>query len=63
LTPETKELGWTGVVELLSDTQKTRYPGAGDKWDKLSGMFRAEIDLVFTGGKTAKDAAAWPGKA
>ncbi len=56
LTPETEELGWAGVVDIVGDIQKLRYPGAGDRWDKISGMFQAEIDLVFTGEKTAQEA-------
>jgi len=58
LTPETEALGWAGVVDILGDPGKIRYPGAGAKWDKISTMFQAEIDLVFTGEKTAQDAMA-----
>lgn len=58
LTPETEALGWAGVVDILGDTSKVRYPGAGDKWDKISGMLQAEIDLVYSGDKSAKDAMA-----
>ncbi|MGQ9553626.1 MAG: ABC transporter substrate-binding protein [Anaerolineae bacterium] len=56
LTAETEELGWSGVVDIVGDVKKLRYPGAGAKWDKISTMFQAEIDLVFTGEKTAQDA-------
>jgi hypothetical protein len=33
-----------------------RIPGSGAKWDKISGMFQAELDLVFNGEKSASDA-------
>ena len=57
LTPETEALGWAGVVDILGDPKKIRYPGAGEKWDKISTIFQAEIDLVFAGEKSAKEAA------
>ncbi|MDI7275156.1 MAG: sugar ABC transporter substrate-binding protein [Anaerolineae bacterium] len=55
-TPETEELGWMGVIESLGDPKKLRYPGAGDKWDKISGLIQAELDLAFVGDKTAEQA-------
>jgi len=57
MTKETEDLGWSGVVDIMGDPKQIRYPGAGAKWDKISGMFQAEIDLVFTGDKTAAQAA------
>ena len=36
----------------------TRVPGSGEKWDKISQLVQAEIDLVFIGEKTAAEAAA-----
>lgn len=56
LTPETEALGWAGIVDIVGDTKKLRYPGAGAKWDKISTIFQAEIDLIWTGEKTAQAA-------
>jgi multiple sugar transport system substrate-binding protein len=54
MTPETEELGWTGVVDIVKDPRQIRYPGAGDRWDKISSMIQAEmVDLAFLGEKTA----------
>lgn len=58
LTPETEALGWAGLVDIVGDPAKIRWPGAGAKWDKISTIFQAEIDLVWTGEKTAADAMA-----
>lgn len=55
-TPDTEELGWMGIVEIMGDPNKLRYPGAGDKWDKISGIIQAELDLAFIGDRTAEEA-------
>jgi hypothetical protein len=35
-----------------------RIPGAGDRWDKISGLIQSELDLLFIGEKSAAAAAA-----
>jgi multiple sugar transport system substrate-binding protein len=58
MTPENAEYGWDRIPSIVSDPNNIRVPGAGAKWDKISGMIQAELDLVFIGEKTAEEAAA-----
>jgi multiple sugar transport system substrate-binding protein len=57
-TPTNEELGYTPLIALASEPNQFRIPGSGEKWDKISGLIQAELDLVFIGEKTAADAAA-----
>jgi multiple sugar transport system substrate-binding protein len=57
-TETNEKLGYTPLVTLANEPNQFRIPGAGEKWDKISGMIQAELDLVFIGEKTAADAAA-----
>jgi ABC-type glycerol-3-phosphate transport system substrate-binding protein len=57
LTDENKSYGWDKLPEIISDPKNIRIPGAGAKFDKISGLVQAELDLVFTGEKTAQAAA------
>jgi len=58
MTPENASYGWDRIPSIVSDANNIRIPGAGAKWDKISGLIQAELDLVFAGEKTAADAAA-----
>jgi len=58
LTPENAAYGWDRIPAIVSDPNNLRIPGAGAKWDKISGIIQAELDLVFIGEKSADDAAA-----
>jgi multiple sugar transport system substrate-binding protein len=55
-TAENREMGFTPLIELATEPGLLRYPGAGAKFDKISQLVQAEIDLVFLGEKTAKEA-------
>jgi multiple sugar transport system substrate-binding protein len=57
LTEDTIALGWDRLPEVIADPNNIRIPGAGEKFDKISGIVQAELDLVFTGEKTAQAAA------
>ena len=57
-TPTNEELGYTPLITLATEPDQFRIPGSGDKWDKISGLIQAELDLVFIGEKSATDAAA-----
>lgn len=57
-TETNQQLGYTPLVTLANEPNQFRIPGAGAKWDKISGMIQAELDLVFIGEKSAADAAA-----
>jgi hypothetical protein len=57
-TETNRELGYTPLITLATEPDKFRIPGSGDKWDKISGMIQAELDLVFIAEKTAAEAAA-----
>ena len=57
LTDENKSYGWDKLPNIISDPKNIRIPGAGAKFDKISQIVQAELDLVFTGEKTAKAAA------
>jgi multiple sugar transport system substrate-binding protein len=57
-TPTNAELGYTPLIELATQPNQFRIPGSGDKWDKISGLIQAELDLVFIGEATAADATA-----
>jgi multiple sugar transport system substrate-binding protein len=57
-TPENKELGYGPLVQLATQPGLLKIPGAGAKFDKISQMVQAELDLVFLGEKTAAEAAA-----
>jgi len=54
----TRNLGYQPLIELVQKPGVLRIPGAGAKWDKISGLIQAELDLVFAGEKSAADAAA-----
>lgn len=57
LTEENVSYGWDKLPEIIEDPANIRIPGAGAKFDKIQALVQAELDLVFTGEKTAKDAA------
>jgi ABC-type glycerol-3-phosphate transport system substrate-binding protein len=57
-TETNSALGYDPLISLATQPDKFRIPGSGDKWDKISGLIQAELDLVFIGEKTAADAAA-----
>jgi len=57
LTDENREYGWDRIPEIIEDPAHIRIPGGGAKFDKIAGMVQAELDLVFTGEKTAQAAA------
>ncbi|MFN8444857.1 MAG: sugar ABC transporter substrate-binding protein [Caldilineaceae bacterium] len=57
-TETNQKLGYTPLITIANEPQQFRIPGAGAKWDKISGMIQAELDLVFIGEKSAADAAA-----
>lgn len=57
LTDENKSYGWDKLPDIIADPKNIRIPGAGAKFDKISQLVQAELDLAFTGEKTAKQAA------
>ncbi|MBX3012232.1 MAG: sugar ABC transporter substrate-binding protein [Caldilineaceae bacterium] len=57
-TETNRQLGYTPLITLANEPNQFRIPGAGAKWDKISGLIQAELDLVFIGEKSAADAAA-----
>ena len=57
LTEENISYGWDKLPDIIADPKNIRIPGAGAKFDKISGLVQAELDLVFTGEKTAQAAA------
>jgi ABC-type glycerol-3-phosphate transport system substrate-binding protein len=57
LTDENKTYGWDKIPDIIADPKNIRIPGAGAKFDKISQLVQAELDLVFTGQKTAQAAA------
>ena len=57
LTPEHIAYGWDKIPDIIADPKNIRIPGSGAKWDKISGLIQAELDLVFIGEKSAKEAA------
>ncbi len=56
--PTTQALGYEPLLALATQPDVLRIPGAGAKWDKISGLIQAELDLVFAGEKAAVEAAA-----
>ncbi|HXF61965.1 MAG TPA: sugar ABC transporter substrate-binding protein [Caldilineaceae bacterium] len=56
-TPTNRELGYTPLISLATEPDQFRIPGSGAKWDKISGIIQAELDLVFLGEQTAAQAA------
>lgn len=54
----TRNLGYQPLIDLVTQPGVMRIPGGGAKWDKISGLIQAELDLVFAGEKSAADAAA-----
>jgi multiple sugar transport system substrate-binding protein len=56
-TPTNQELGYLPLIALATEPDKFRIPGSGAKWDKISGLIQAELDLVFLGEQTAAQAA------
>ncbi len=57
LTEENVSYGWDKLPDIISDPKNIRIPGAGAKFDKIQSIVQAELDLVFTGEKTAQEAA------
>ena len=57
LTEEGKSFGWDLIPDIIADPKNIRVPGAGAKFDKISGLVQSELDLVFIGEKTAQQAA------
>jgi multiple sugar transport system substrate-binding protein len=56
-TEHNRNLGYTPLIELATKPDVLRWPGAGEKFDKISQLVQAELDLVWIGEKTAKQAA------
>jgi multiple sugar transport system substrate-binding protein len=56
-TEQNRELGFTQLIDLAMEPGLVRIPGAGAKFDKISQLVQAEVDLVFLGEKTAQQAA------
>ncbi|NLE44207.1 MAG: extracellular solute-binding protein [Chloroflexi bacterium] len=56
-TEKNRELGLEPLITLATEPGLLRVPGAGEKFDKISGIAQAEIDLVFIGEETAEQAA------
>jgi multiple sugar transport system substrate-binding protein len=54
----TISLGWDQLISLATQPDILRIPGAGAKWDKISQIIQAELDLAFVGEKTCAEAAA-----
>ena len=57
-TETNQKLGYGPLITIANEPSQFRIPGAGAKWDKISGMIQSELDLVFLGEKSAADAAA-----
>ena len=53
----TISLGWDTLISLATQPDVLRIPGAGAKWDKISQLIQAELDLAFIGEKTCAQAA------
>jgi multiple sugar transport system substrate-binding protein len=56
LTEENRSYGWDKIPEIIEDPKNIRIPGGGAKFDKISGLVQAELDLVFAGEKSAQQA-------
>jgi multiple sugar transport system substrate-binding protein len=56
-TARNRDLGVTPLIELATEPGLLRIPGAGERFDKISQLVQAEIDLVWIGEKTAQEAA------
>ena len=56
-TEANRAVGYGPLVELVTKPGLLKIPGAGEKFDKISQLAQAEIDLVFIGEKTAEQAA------
>ena len=56
-TQKNRDLGYSPLIELAANPGLLKIPGAGEKFDKISQIVQAEIDLVFLGDKTAQQAA------
>ena len=56
LTEENNSYGWDKLPDIIADPNNIRIPGAGAKFDKISQLVQAELDLVFVGEKTAQAA-------
>ena len=48
-------MGFTPLIELATEPGLLKIPGAGAKFDKISQLVQAEVDLVFLGEKTAQE--------
>jgi len=56
--PEFEQLGYKPLVDIVQQPGKLRIPGAGAKFDKISSLIQAELDLAFIGKKTVAEAMA-----
>jgi ABC-type glycerol-3-phosphate transport system substrate-binding protein len=56
--PVTQQVGWAQLATLAQEPGILRIPGAGSKFDKISSLIQAELDLAFAGQKTCAEAAA-----
>jgi multiple sugar transport system substrate-binding protein len=56
-TQRNRDLGVTPLIELATEPGLVRIPGAGERFDKISQLVQAELDLVWIGEKTAMEAA------
>jgi hypothetical protein len=56
-TQANRDLGYGPLIELAVEPGLLKIPGAGEKFDKISQLAQAEVDLIFIGEKTAQQAA------
>ncbi len=56
--PDHEQLGYTALPEIITQPGVLRIPGAGDKFDKISGIIQAELDLAYINKKTVAEAMA-----
>lgn len=54
----TISLGWDRLISLATQPDILRIPGSGSKFDKISQLVQAELDLAFAGETTCAEAAA-----
>lgn len=56
--PDHERLGYTALPEIVTEPGMLRIPGAGAKFDKISGLIQAELDLAYIGKQTVAEAMA-----
>ncbi|MFN8446218.1 MAG: extracellular solute-binding protein [Caldilineaceae bacterium] len=56
-TESNQKLGYAPLIALASQPNQFRIPAAGEKWAAISSIIQSELDLVFTGEKSAATAA------